>query len=63
MKPDNFIVHLKLFLAISLASYTMYPKKDCKNLPLVDDLIIIKKWMNKNIQLWMIIVLDLCIHI
>ena len=26
------------------------PKKDGKNLPLVDDLIIIKKWMNENIQ-------------
>ena len=25
-------------------------KKDGKNLPLVDDLIIIKKWMNENIQ-------------
>ena len=37
------------------------PKKDCNNLPFVDDLIINTKGMMKTFQLWMIIVLDLCI--
>ena len=42
----NKSIHLWMKIGYVL----ILPKKDGKNLPFVDDLIIIKKWMNENIQ-------------
>ena len=40
---------------------------DCKNHPFLDDLKIIKEWMNENIQIWMIkvfiVLLQICIFV